>query len=164
MSERWTMYVLAALLLGVRADADPTPDVDAILSSSGDTGDYAKTQKCLRSDAIQHTRILNDRYIVFETSRTERWLVKLDQPCPGLAPHATLEFDTRPSGICEWNDVRVVRDSGLGSDYLGGFGYPGGGTGLAQRGPPCRLPAFQPVTQAQVDALREALKLGRDQH
>jgi uncharacterized protein DUF6491 len=148
MSERWPLYLLATLLL-VRADADPAPNVDEILSNNGDAGDYAKTQRCLRSDAIEHTRILNDRYIVFETSRTERWLVKLDQPCPGLAPHATLEFDARPTGICEWNDLRVI------TSY---------GPGFPTRGPPCRLPAFQPVTQEQVDALREALKLGRDQH
>ena len=161
--------------------AAPTgPSVDEILSSN-DTGEYAKTRKCLHTDSIRQTRVLNESYIVFETTRTERWLAKLAPSCPGLRPDSLLAFDTRNPQLCAWDSVRVVLDQGgsrPGAAFLDGMG-PTGALGsatpfgprpatppgplpldqLQRLGPPCRLPAFQQVTQAQVDALREALKI-----
>ena len=147
---------LLALPMGVCAQAETAqsvqpaqtaPTVDDILSSKTNDGDYAKTQRCIRGDAIMQTRILNDRYIVFETGRSERWLVKLSQTCPGLNPDSKLQFETRSARLCEWDDVRVLLDNGIG--------YP-------MPGPRCQLPSFQQVSKEQVDQLREALKLERD--
>jgi hypothetical protein len=134
---------LVALLATAAVLAETSPSVDDVLSGKTNDGEYTSTKRCLRSDSIVRARPLNDRYIVFETGRTERWLAKLTQPCPQLRPDAKLMYETRNDLICEWDDVRVMFDNGLAAPTLG---------------PRCQLPSFQQITQQQVDALRQALK------
>jgi len=149
MTERWPAYLLLAVIAGASGAAEAPPSVDDILAGNTNDGGYAKTQHCLRLDSISRTRILNDRYVVFETGRSERWLAKLPQKCPMLRPDSKLEFDTRDSRVCQWDEVRVLIETSPGR-----FPTPG---------PPCQLPEFHQISQQQVDALREALKLARNQ-
>jgi hypothetical protein len=142
---RWPLLALLTFCAGADIAAETPPSVDAILSGATNDGGYAKTQRCLRTDMISRTRVLNDRYIVFETGRSQRWLAKLGQACPMLRPDSKLQFDVRDPRLCQWDAVRVLLDNGPGR-----FPTPG---------PPCQMPEFQEVTQQQVDALREALKV-----
>jgi len=117
--------------------------VEEILRADPDQSDYDTAEKCIRSQRIVRTRVLSNRHILFELPRDERWLVTLPMPCPELRPGAKLAFERSGPRLCEFDDVRVLIETGLDT---------------ARLGPTCRLSTFESVTPEQVDALRHALR------
>ncbi|NJN51650.1 MAG: hypothetical protein HC809_07575 [Gammaproteobacteria bacterium] len=80
---------------------------------------------------------------MFETSRSERWLVQLGMRCPGLTPSSQVALEKDQFRLCEFDSVRVA------------YSNPFGGIEL---GPRCQLARFESVTDAQITVLREQLK------
>ena len=136
---------LACALAVAAVEEPPAPaeTAEEILRADPDETDYGTANKCIRSQRVVRTRILSNRHIVFEMPRSERFLVTLPMPCPELRPGAKLAFERGGPRLCEFDDVRVLIETGL--DY-------------ARLGPTCRLAHFESVTPDQVDALRQALR------
>jgi hypothetical protein len=120
--------------------------VEDILKADPEENDYGTHEKCIRSQRIVRTRVLSNRHILFEMPRSERWLVTLPLPCPQLYPGSKLAFERGGPRLCEFDDVRVLIETGMAT---------------ARLGPTCRLANFESVTPAQVDALRQALRQQR---
>jgi hypothetical protein len=125
------------------AAANQAETVEEILRADPDQSDYGTAEKCIRSQRIVRTRVLSNRHILFELPRGERWLVTLPMPCPELRPGAKLAFERSGPRLCEFDDVRVLIETGLDT---------------ARLGPTCRLSTFESVTPEQVEALRHVLR------
>ena len=118
------------------------PTFDEIVNGTAPPIDYTQTEKCLRSERIERTEPLSDRFIVFHMRGGALWIAQMRNRCPEMTYDSKLMFEKSNPRICEWDTVRVVHDEGLD-----GYRY----------GPRCNLPKFEPVTPQQVDMLKQAL-------
>ncbi len=140
--------VLGLAIAGLACSAaGDEPSVDDIVKGKAPPVDYSQAETCLRSELIERTEPLNDRYIVFHLRGNETWLAQMRGRCPGLTPNAKLVFEKDSPRICEWDSVRVAYDNGLGN-------------GLTF-GPRCNLPKFEPVSEEQVTMLKDAIVAAR---
>jgi len=118
-----------------------SPTFDEILNGTAPPTDYSQLQKCLRSELIERTEPLSDRFIVFHMRGGALWIAQMRNRCPEMTYDSKLMFEKSNPRICEWDSVRVVHDEGLDYRY----------------GPRCNLPKFEPVSPQQVDMLKQAL-------
>ncbi len=131
-------------------------NIETILSEPIDAEQARKVQRCLTDRDNRNFRVLDDRRILFEGRRGELWLNTLRARCPDLRHSTVLQVRSYSSigRICE-------ADSFMAGDW---FDWPWyrrwpwqwgsrWGTGVA-----CTLGEFQPVTEAQVQAIEAALK------
>jgi len=144
----WLGALALAAAVGVAADAprvaaEPgTPTFEEIVNGTAPPIDYSQTEKCLRSERIERTEPLSDRFIVFHMRGGALWIAQMRSRCPEMTYDSKLMFEKSNPRICEWDTVRVVHDEGFD-----GYRY----------GPRCNLPKFEPVTPQQVDMLKQAL-------
>lgn len=138
-SRALTIAILASLAMTVAADKAA---IDQILDEESVADDHVETRRCIRSDGIDRIDVLSGSHIVFQTSRTERWLVQLSMRCPGLSPSSKIALEQNQFRLCEFDTVRVVYDNPIGGVDLG---------------PRCQLGKFEAVSAEQVAALREEL-------
>lgn len=131
------MALLSLLAMSVVADKAA---IDEILAAETVADDHVESRRCIRSDGIDRIDVLSGSHIVFQTSRTERWLVQLSMRCPGLAPSSKIALEQNQFRLCEFDTVRVVYDNPIGGIDLG---------------PRCQLGQFEAVSPEQVAALRE---------
>jgi len=135
----------AAPASGAKADAS----AEDILNGTAPPANYSQAVKCLRSELIERTEPLSDRYIVFHLRGNQIWIAQLRNRCPQMNYDSKLVFVKNNPRICEWDSVRVVLDSGMvGTDDLADY----------RLGPPCNLPKFEPITQDQVNLLKQSLQ------
>jgi hypothetical protein len=131
-------------------------DIETILSEPLDAAEYGEPRRCLAAHEYRDFRVLDDQRIVFKGSGGKLWLNTLRARCPDLR-HATglrIKSTSSMGRICDldsfqagdWFDWPWYRRSPLrwGSTW---------GTGMR-----CSLGVFQPVNEAQVAAIRGALK------
>jgi len=118
------------------------PKAEEILSGTVPLVDYSQAVKCLKSENIERTEPISDRYIVFHLRGNEIWIAQMRNRCPQMGSNSKLMFVKNNPRICEWDTVRVVRDDGDDEYRLG---------------PPCNLPKFEPVTQEQVAMLKQSI-------
>jgi hypothetical protein len=125
------------------------PSAEDILNGTAPPIDYSQAVKCLRSELIERTEPLGDRYIVFHLRGNQMWIAQMRKRCPQMGYDSKLMFVKNNPRICEWDTVRVVLDSGvIGTiDEIGEY----------RLGPPCNLPKFEPITQDQVNLLKQSL-------
>ncbi len=121
-----------------------------ILSQPLDADAYETPRRCISEAAYRDFRPLGDRFLVFEGPGDTLWLNELRGRCPGLDRSSSLVFRTRGFQLCELDQFQV-------SDWFTWDRY--------QRWPwrwpdgiPCTLGRFRPVTEAQVEALKAALR------
>jgi Family of unknown function (DUF6491) len=119
------------------------PSAEEILSGTAPPADYSQAVDCIPSAMINRTEPLNDRYIVFHSSGNRLWLVQLKMRCPGMTASSLLSFEKDANRLCEWDSVRTVNDYGMGGVRLG---------------PKCNLPKFEPVSQDQIDMLKQHIR------
>jgi hypothetical protein len=119
------------------------PTAEEILSGTAPPADYSQAVKCIPSATINHVEPLNDRYIVFHTGRNKLWLVQLKMRCPGMTASSLLSFEKDEHRLCEWDSVRTVDDNLMSGPRLG---------------PKCNLPKFEPVSQDQIDMLKQHIR------
>ncbi len=119
------------------------PSAEEILSGTAPPADYSQAVKCIPFATINHVEPLNDRYIVFHSSRNKLWLVQLKIRCPGMTASSLLSFEKDEHRLCEWDSVRTVDDNLMSGPRFG---------------PKCNLPKFEPVSQDQVNMLKEHIR------
>ena len=118
------------------------PQAEEILNGTVPPVDYAQAVKCLKSENIERTEPIGDRYIVFHLRGNEIWIAQMRNRCPLMGSNSKLMFVKNNPRICEWDTVRVVQDDG-GDEY--------------RLGPPCNLPKFEPVSKEQVAMLKQSI-------
>jgi len=131
-------------------------EIEAILRQPLDTEVYGTTQRCLSGHEYRNFRVIDDRHILFEDRRGRLWINTLHMRCPDLR-HATV-LRVRPISsmgrICDM-------DTFVPGDW---FTWPWYRRWPWQWGTPwsagitCSLGKFQPVTEAQVEAIKDALR------
>lgn len=124
--------------------AADAPTVEEILTSTPTDESYERDQKCVHSSAISRTEILSDKLIVLHLRRDQKLLLQFPQRCPGLRRNVTLRYEKGGTRICEHDTVQAMIELGT----------------VVRWGPRCILPAFEPVTAAQVDYLKAELRSG----
>jgi hypothetical protein len=140
-SDRRAVACAAVLFAFTATAAEPT--AEEILSGTAATADYSEAVKCITSAKIDRTEPLNDRYIVFHLNGDQLWLAQFKVRCPGMTSHSQLSFEKDEHRLCAWDSVRVVTEDGIGGFRLG---------------PRCNLPKFEPVSQEQVDMLKQHIR------
>lgn len=113
------------------------------MSGAAPPADYSQAVKCIPSATINHAEPLNDRYIVFHSGRDKLWLVQLKMRCPGMTASSLLSFEKDEHRLCEWDSVRTVEDNLMSGPRFG---------------PRCNLPKFEPVSQDQVNMLKQHIR------
>ena len=123
-------------------------DIATILSEPLDADEYGEAKRCLAPNQYRDIRILDDQRIVFYGSRGKLWLNTLRMRCPELRRDSVLRVKTLSTmgRICDLDSFEV-------RDWFGAPWYRPWGGGMR-----CSLGTFQPVTEAQVDAIRAAIK------
>lgn len=151
--------VLAALTLStacatteeaLQREQEKTRTVAQILSEPTDAAEYGENERCLSN--YRHISILDDQTLVFEGRGKKLFVNQLPMRCPGLHRGSVLQVrtDFASGRICKMDTVTV-------SDW---FDWP-----WYRRRPwhwaggiRCSLGEFQPVTELQVQALKNAMK------
>ena len=153
-----SLVLSGALLLAGAADAEDTPaEMDEIdtneaerevaeEAAGGAAADDVLTElifgepvDCINAQRIRNTKVLNDREIVFYMSGSDIYLNRLPHRCSGLRMADAFSYEVRTSQLCHIDLIRVV-------DNFGGSMR----TGIA-----CGLGRFLPITEEQLDILRE---------
>ena len=155
-SPRLRLVALLVLLTGCASSQEAQEraraqdeDIATILSQPLDRDEYGETRRCLSPYQIRDVRILDDQRILFEGPRGKLWLNTLRMRCPDLRRDSVLRVRTwsPANSICDLDSFAVA-------DW---FDWPWyrrwWGSGIR-----CTLGSFQPVTQAQADALVDALR------
>jgi hypothetical protein len=149
--------LVAAFVAGcASAPADPEAAarrqqaVQEILSQPLDAEEYGTPRRCVSNLMHRDFEALGERYLVFDGPGNKLWLNELRGRCPGLDHANSLVFRSRSFQLCEFDQFRVS-DLFLWERYR----RP---PWMWLNGIPCTLGKFQPVTEEQVTALREALK------
>ncbi|MCY4130744.1 MAG: hypothetical protein OXG15_16085 [Gammaproteobacteria bacterium] len=157
----FSVLVVAALVsLGAIAEEveqqTPSEEVDkevpvtlaSILDSKPNPKDYQKRTHCISKIAIRDHEVLSKRHIVF-TMRGEgrpKVLVQFGRHCFGLHRKALINLESRGSSrLCVGDYVRTEV-----------FEF-----GRRTWGPRCTIPDFEPITDYQLELLRDALQTGR---
>jgi hypothetical protein len=151
------LAVAAVLAVGCAAaptEAERRERIDetvaGILSEPLPDDAYDTSRRCISRASIRDFEVLSDRHLLFEGPRGTFWLNELRGRCPGLNRHRTLVFEAHGMQLCDMDQITVT-DLWYWPRY--------------QRWPwqwidgvRCSLGRFQPVTEDQADALREALR------
>ena len=125
---------------------DANLTLEDILKSKPVSSDYSSTENCITRRNIKNYDVLNERLIVFEMRKGERFLLLLQQNCFGIHPRSTIRIDSHGSlKVCRGDSVRAQT-----VDFS-----------RQQWGPACLIPGFEPVTEHQLTLLKEGIKSGR---
>lgn len=130
-------------------------DIADILSAPLDAAEYGETKRCLSDTEYRSFRVLDERRILFEGRRGRLYLNTLRTRCADLRHATALGVRSySPGRLCDadtfyagdWFEWPWYRRSPLnwGSSW---------GTKI-----PCKLGAFQPVTEEQVGEIEALLR------
>jgi hypothetical protein len=121
-------------------------DIATILSEPLDPSEYGEAKRCLAGHEYRDFAIIDDRRIVFKGPGNRLWLNELRARCPDLRRADALAFrsHTMSERICEL-------DSFVASDWMGSLSH-------RSPGMRCTLGAFQPISEPQLQALRDLRK------
>ena len=130
------------------SDKEGPVTLASILDSKPNPKDYQKRTHCISKIAIRDHEVLSKRHIVF-TMRGEgrpKVLVQFGRHCFGLHRKALINLESRGSSrLCVGDYVRTEV-----------FEF-----GRRTWGPRCTIPDFEPITDYQLELLRDALHTGR---
>lgn len=101
------------------------------------------TRICISTRRIRHTRIIDDRNVLFYLSSTNILHNVLRQTCPGLKYNGQFSYTTTTGRICEGDGIAPMR----------------GSWGTVRPVPVCWLGIHREISREQADMLREAAKL-----
>ena len=134
-------------------ESEATPpegdDLDAIIADilsrpANEAEGAATTKQCIARLRIDRTEVLNERFIVFHMRAGKKYLVQFRNRCPGLRRRGVIELESRSFQVCAMDSVRGRYGVGIGGMW----------------GPRCLIPGFEPVTEAQIEFIEEALRDG----
>ncbi len=120
------------------------PEVEKILSAPAGDSDYPKQDRCLPLHRIRSVTVLDQRHIAFKLNRKQLYLIQFEHRCPGIRRNNPVAYETvSGSSLCALDAIRGIQQYGFGDRRLG---------------PPCSIPGFEPITEEQLRALKEALR------
>jgi len=133
-------FVIPCCLLAVVAVADDDSAAGSDADSDTDSGEYFKLEKCIQTQQIRRTYIVDDRTIIFYMSRKKIYMNQLPHRCSGLRIAGTFSYRLTAAGtrLCNIDLITVVRPFG----------------GLSNTGASCGLGMFRPVTEEEVAMIR----------
>ena len=129
-------------------DSEAPVTLASILASTPKPRDYKTRMQCITKSSIRDQEVFGKRHIVFTMRGKEREkiLVQFGRHCFGLNRNAILNLESRSqSRLCAGDYVRTEV-----------FEF-----GRRSWGPRCTIPNFEPITDYQVELLKEALNTGR---
>ncbi|MDE0054725.1 MAG: hypothetical protein OXP28_13860 [Gammaproteobacteria bacterium] len=149
-----TLIAVATILLlggaGAADEMDEAPekesDLDSLIAeilAGPEEGGYSESRRCLVSGRIDRTEVLSERLIAFHLRGGEKYVVQFKHRCPGLRRNGLTRVERRSMHICANDTIQGLYGMGPADGFWG---------------PRCRLPEFEPVTEAQIAFLKEALK------
>ena len=120
-------------------------DIDDILSYELDPAEYGEPRTCLNETDTRGYEALGDRHILFRGRQGRLWVNALRARCLGLGKDGIFVIEpTAGRRYCAMDRFSVVdRASALG----------------AVAAPNCTLGEFKPVTEAQVEEIRNRLEM-----
>jgi hypothetical protein len=101
------------------------------------TGIKAGAEFCLGLIRIEDSKILDSRHMLFTMTDKGMYLNTLPKKCGSMGPGDTYTFRTSINRLCQGDVITMLHPGGR--DFIPGAS--------------CALGMFEPVTQAQVDAL-----------
>ena len=120
-----------------------------ILDSTPDARDYSDRKHCISKAAIRDHEVLSKRHVIFimrGKKNRERVLIQFGRHCFGLHKHAVLNLESRGSSrLCVGDAIRTETTE----------------FGRRTLTPRCTIPKFEPITEYQVELLKDALLTGR---
>lgn len=117
---------------------------------------YGETRRCLSDHEFQNFSVIDDQRIVFEGRRGKLWLNTLRTRCPDLRFHSVIVVrPTLSMGRMCAMDTFYVSDWFEWPWYRRWPWYWGWGWGASAT---CMLGEFQPVTESQVELIKEAVR------
>lgn len=137
MSKRQRLF--ATILLSSLVSA-------ASIAQPEETGaSHPASRSCIGLVHIRNSEVLDRQHILFTMGGTEMYVNTLPHPCPGLRRDTPWLHRTSLDQVCDLDIITVLNSTG------GGF-MPGASCGLGR---------FEPIGQAEADALREQLKAAK---
>ena len=125
---------------------ETTMSLEDILATETDKNSYKISKTCINTRRIKTYEVLSRQNVVLEMRGGEKYLITTKIPCHGMSRHATLSTQQRSSvGFCQGDTIR--------------WGFTEFGT--LRWGVPCSVQRFEPVTDYQIERLKEAIKSGR---
>ena len=121
-------------------------DLLQILEQDPDSEEYSNTLRCINASRMRTHEVLSDRFVIIHMSGDKKYLIQFEDRCMGLNPTSMVTFTRRSMRLCKDDELRVQISSA-------------GGTGVWSG--PCRIPGFEPVTEAQIDLLKQGLESER---
>ncbi len=166
-----TLWPLAGLLVAATlllvspvhaADAAQRAQ-DIVARDSSDMADGAL--RCLSRLRYDNIEVLNDEYVLFRGRGDRLYVNKLRSVCVGLRSRHALEIDLRQNRICNLDAFHGLNPSAIGSvgsglrsGFLVAGSFAGSSMFHARETGTCTFGYFEPVSSAEVDALRAELR------
>ena len=99
-------------------------------------------ERCVALNRLRSTEVLNDRNILFHMRGKTVYRNVLPRRCPSLQNNRSFSYRTSMNRLCDNDLITVLMDAGLSQ----------------MPGPTCTLGKFYPVTEAEVEALRNEIE------
>jgi hypothetical protein len=115
--------------MAVTAGEQPAGASEAAPASAPAEAQTRSGENCIPLHRIQHTRVLDDRTILFELSGNETLVNRLPYRCPGLGFEKSFGYKTSITQLCSQDIIWVILN--------------GAGGGI-DRGASCGLGKFEP--------------------
>ena len=129
--------VVAALLIVVPASAqEDEASVEANGEASADNG----TRTCLSTRRIRHTRIVDDRNVLYFLSGRTVFLNVLRKSCQGLKQVGSFAYASNNGQVCKDDGIALI----------------GGALGAMRPVPVCWLGIHRQITRDQADIMMDA--------
>ena len=133
-------------------------DLDSLLNESGeddllqildqgpDSDKYSKTVNCINASRMRTHEVLSDRFVIIHLSDGMKYLIQFENRCAGLRPNSMIVFNRRSMRLCKNDELRAEMSSSGGAGVWSG---------------PCRIPGFEPITDLQINLLKQGLETER---
>lgn len=131
-------------------------DIESILSEPIDVEKYGEARRCLRDHEYRSFRALDDRRILFVGLRDKQWLNTLKTRCRDLRYSTALRVKSTltTTQICRADTFQA----GDWFDWPWYQRWPWRWGTTWNSGAICVFGEFQPVTEAQVEAIQRVLR------
>ena len=131
------------------AEEGEITSLEQILASEISDREYEHTVRCIDNRKVKDYDVLNNRFVIAVMKNQDKYLIQLKRKCAGLRVGALLRFDSHRG-----NTARICANDYIRSSILEA-------PGRIEWGPPCRIPGFEPIEDAQIEQLRRGLQSQR---
>ena len=138
---RATVTIALAVLLGTIGSATASE----ILVDEPE--EVEGTEDCIYLRMLRSTDVLDDRNILFEMTGGKVYRNFLPRRCHSLSIRKSFMYESRASRLCRSDRIRVIDSMSMG-------------TGLT--GPSCALGKFYPVSENEVKAMKEQIRVAKE--